>query len=152
MFMTYYIYIIFYIMILDNNNNILIFRLYLIVISIFLLFICILITSDLLKIIWKYILLIRSSTLLEMSSSQIVLLSKIYISSKQWLLSLAILESGACNEVLQLDDIYNNLGYCYRQIEIDVAIYYYKRALFMNPNQISTQEALNELYNMKKRE
>lgn len=59
-----------------------------------------------------------------------LILSKIYIKQNKWISSILLLESGINQENKIIEQLYNNIGFCYAQIKAyNLSRHYYKKAI-----------------------
>ncbi|CCP38039.1 conserved hypothetical plastid protein (plastid) [Chondrus crispus] len=123
---------------------------YLICLITFLLPICLLITSAIYKL---YKQLYISITILNKDSNNQInpyntlILSQIYIKQHQWISSILILESGINQENTRIEQLYNNIGFCYTQIKAyNLSKYYYKKAIQQEPKDKSALYNLGQIY------
>lgn len=77
----------------------------------------------------------------------ILILSKIYIKQHKWISSILILESGINQENTIIEQLYNNIGFCYIQIKAyNLSKLYYKKAIQQKPQYKSALYNLGQIY------
>nr|QCI05955.1 hypothetical protein [Delesseria sanguinea] len=134
------------------NNNLVLFYLYIVITLFFLVPLCYLISIQLFRIIYCTIFnyfnydLFFSNFNIE-DNSKYVKFFNFYLQEKQWFLCISMLELAyekrACDNIILL----NNLAYCYKNLNFwQITEYYYLKALFYSPSNLSILNNLSNLY------
>ncbi len=133
-----------------HYSSLVIFRIYILVIFLFLLFISIFISQEIFSLLNTYFFIYRINKLF---SSKIYDIDKVnvltdkYIKYKKWLLCIGFLEYCYINKILDPYTVYKILGYCYLQTHyFQISKYYYLQALTYEKLDISILYNLIILY------
>jgi len=131
------------------SNNIIIFRLYLVIAIAFLMPICLIITNELIEFISCFIIIrqyVKNINFLELHSDKILILFQYYLKKQKWLTCILMLESF---KQISINESSNLLGICYQKINCNIiAEYYYLEASHYYPNNIKILQNLVNIYNM----
>lgn len=121
----------------------------------FLITICIIITSELQKILDRETLLFKLTQKLQLNKinhNEIILLSKIYILKKLWFLSLTELEKQTKIHLSYKAEYYYLIGLCYFNIQLNhLAIKSYQKAINIKPQYTEALSNLGKIYELNKK-
>nr|QCI08742.1 hypothetical protein [Sphondylothamnion multifidum] len=136
------------------NNDLWMFRLYILGIILFLLFICLILSINLFNEIYLFVLINSNFKSLQMHFLKNEYINELInqtIKKKQWLISIAILELCEEQGALKNEEIYQGLGFCYEQLyHVNIAEYYYYKVL--NKNNVGILYGLLNIYHKLNRQ
>lgn len=131
------------------NNNIVLFRSYLIITFSFLIPLCIFISLELFQLLKVLILLRINSNKISLDKDTFSVLVAFFINRKKWFITISILELFLDVKIIHNLNIYNSLAYCYTTLSyLQIGEYYYLKALSYDSNDINTLANLAALYDL----
>nr|YP_010155934.1 putative chloroplast RF37 [Cumathamnion serrulatum]QQY85350.1 putative chloroplast RF37 [Cumathamnion serrulatum] len=134
------------------NNNLVLFYLYIVITLLLLVPLCYLISIQLFKIIYSTIFSYLNYNLYLLNfnivdSNKSIKFFNLYIQEKQWFLCISMLELVYEKEAHSNIILLSNLAYCYKSLNLwQIAEYYYLKALFYSPSNLSILNNLSNLY------
>nr|YP_009326608.1 hypothetical chloroplast RF37 [Membranoptera platyphylla]AMJ16865.1 hypothetical chloroplast RF37 [Membranoptera platyphylla] len=134
------------------NNNLVLFYLYIVITLFFLVPLCYLISIQLFHIIYCTIFSYLNYNLYFSSfqtrdSAKYIQFFNFYIKEKQWFLCISMLEFAYEKKICDNMILFNNLAYCYKSLDFwQITEYYYLKALFYSPSNLSILSNLSNLY------
>nr|YP_009332828.1 hypothetical chloroplast RF37 [Membranoptera tenuis]AKL79084.1 hypothetical chloroplast RF37 [Membranoptera tenuis] len=134
------------------NNNLVLFYLYIVMTLFFLVPLCYLISIQLFHIIYCIIFSYLNynlyfSNFQTKNSIKYKQFFNFYIKEKQWFLCICMLELAYEKKICSNIILFNNLAYCYKGLDCwQITEYYYLKALFDSPSNLSILNNLSSLY------
>nr|YP_009397753.1 hypothetical protein [Sonderella linearis]ARW66939.1 hypothetical protein [Sonderella linearis] len=126
------------------NNNILLFRSYIVISLLLLLPLSMYLTLELWQI-FQFILFKQ----INLDKNNYLRILNVYIDRKKWLLCISFLEVSSLFNVIAMDINLMYLAYCYRNLNYyNIAEYYYLKAIFYSPCNIIILSNLASMYNL----
>nr|YP_009391754.1 hypothetical protein [Acrosorium ciliolatum]ARW59898.1 hypothetical protein [Acrosorium ciliolatum] len=135
------------------NNNILLFRFYVIISFIFLIPFFLFINLELYKLLKIQFLLKENLTIgklnvIDINKNKLKLFIKLYMYRNKWFIAISLLELSEYLNIIDSFDIDNLLAYAYQNLSyLQLSEYYYLKALLYKPNNINTLSNLANIYN-----
>lgn len=136
------------------NNNILLFRFYIIISFSFLMPLFLFINFELYKLLkiqifLKFYFSNYELNLISMTKNNLKLLIKLYIYYNKWSIVISLLELSEYLNIMDSVSTYNLLAYTYQILSyLQLSEYYYLKALLDNPDNIEILSNLANLYNL----